>query len=62
MYLRWLHEVNWIIETKGRVWEGTSGKAVAMSEWCRRLTEEYGSEWRYERVNQTDFDSRNPWQ
>ena len=35
-------------------------EGLAMSEWCRRLTEENGSEWRYARVNQTDFDSKGP--
>ena len=50
-------EVNWIIETKGRVWEGTDQKDVAMREWCRRITEATGVPWNYIRVNQTDFRS-----
>lgn len=53
-------EVNWIIETKGRVWESTLAKDAAMSEWCRRLAEEHGLEWHYTRVNQTDFESKRP--
>jgi type III restriction enzyme len=27
-------EVNWIIETKGRVWEGTTAKDDALHAWC----------------------------
>lgn len=50
-------EVNWIIETKGRVWEGTEAKDAAMSEWCRRLAAEHGYEWYYARVNQAQFNS-----
>jgi len=49
-------EVNWIIETKGRVWEGTAAKDEAISEWCERITEATGTAWRYLRVNQSVFD------
>lgn len=52
-------EVNWIIETKGRVWEGTAAKDAAMLEWCRRLAEEHGYEWHYTRINQGRFNSTN---
>ncbi len=48
-------EVNWIIETKGRVWEGTEHKDIAMYRWCRRVSAETGTPWRYIRVNQQDF-------
>ena len=48
-------EVNWIIETKGRVWEGTEQKDAAMQDWCRRVTEATGVPWNFIRVNQTDF-------
>ena len=48
-------EVNWIIETKGRVWEGTAQKDAAMQDWCRRVTEATGVSWNFIRVNQTDF-------
>lgn len=51
-------EVNWIIETKGRVWEGTNDKDRAISLWCKKVTEQTDKEWRYLRVNQTDFGSR----
>ncbi len=47
--------VNWVIETKGRVWEGTADKDEAMHDWCRRVSAATGDEWKYLRVNQTDF-------
>ncbi len=50
-------EVNWIIETKGRIWEGTEEKDAAMREWCRRVTEATGVSWLYIRVDQADFRS-----
>ena len=49
--------MNWIIETKGRVWEGTDEKDAAMQGWCRRVTDATGVPWKYIRVNQTDFRS-----
>ena len=49
-------EVNWIIETKGRVWEGTRAKDDAMRSWCRRVSEETGAQWCYVRINQKDVD------
>jgi hypothetical protein len=49
-------EVNWIIETKGRVWEGTSAKDDAILEWCERIADATGWDWRYARVNQVVFD------
>ena len=52
-------EVNWIIETKGRVWEGTAAKDEAIREWCERIAEATGTAWRYVRVDQVDFDERN---
>lgn len=53
-------EVNWIVETKGRVWEGTTAKDEAIQEWCERISEETGAMWRYLRVNQINFDSHEP--
>lgn len=53
-------EVNWIIETKGRVWEGTAEKAAAMSHWCERVSESTGVLWRFAQVNQADFDRARP--
>ena len=51
-------EVNWIIETKGRVWEGTAAKDEAIRGWCARVTEATGKLWQYVRVNQADVDWR----
>jgi type III restriction enzyme len=53
-------EVNWIIETKGRVWEGTLAKDEAIRDWCERIGEATGTAWRFVRVNQVDFDSSKP--
>ena len=50
-------EVNWIIETKDRVWENTERKDVAMREWCRQVTSETNNSWQFIRVNQADFES-----
>ena len=47
--------IHWIVETKGRVWEGTAEKDAAMREWCRRVTRATGDAWKYIRVNQADF-------
>ena len=49
-------EVNWIIETKGRVWEGTEQKDRAMKHWCDQMSAITKDHWRYARVNQTDFE------
>lgn len=51
-------EVNWIIETKGRVWEGTEAKDEAIRSWCARVTEQTDVAWKFKRVNQVDFDRR----
>jgi len=53
-------EVNWIVETKGRVWEGTSAKDDAIQEWCDRISEATSAPWRYIRVNQTNFELLKP--
>jgi type III restriction enzyme len=53
-------EVNWIIETKGRVWEGTAAKDEAIRQWCERITEATGTGWRYVRVDQVEFDAQKP--
>ncbi len=51
-------EIHWIIETKGRVWEGTSAKDEAIQDWCERITQSTNRRWRYMRVNQATFDGR----
>ena len=48
-------ELNWIIETKGRVWEGTRQKDVAMRKWCKLVTSKTDTIWKYIRVNQNEF-------
>jgi type III restriction enzyme len=53
-------EVNWIIETKGRVWEGTEAKDEAICLWCDRITERTEQQWRFKRVNQPVFDRLKP--
>jgi type III restriction enzyme len=51
-------EVNWIIETKGRVWEGTAAKDDAIFDWCERVTNnKLGGIWKYHRINQSEFES-----
>jgi len=50
--------INWIIETKGRVWEDTEPKDLAMEEWCKRVNRETTDTWRFNRVNQPKFDNR----
>ena len=49
-------KVNWIIETKGRVWEGTTAKDDALDAWCERVSAVTGAVWRFKRVNQVNFD------
>lgn len=53
-------EIYWIIETKGRVWEGTDAKDAAVRDWCARVSEQTGEDWRYDRINQIDFDLLRP--
>jgi type III restriction enzyme len=55
-------EVHWIIETKGRIWEDTKVKDDAMEYWCEKVTQASGQQWRFIRVNQSDFDlKRERW-
>lgn len=42
----------WIVETKGRVWEGTMEKDSAVKYWCDQVSLESKSPWKYVRVNQ----------
>ena len=42
----------WIVETKGRVWEGTKEKDAAVKYWCEQVSLESKSPWKYIRVNQ----------
>lgn len=49
-------DVNWIIETKGRVWEGTEAKDEAIRTWCERVSAAMDVAWRYARIDQLKFD------
>ena len=49
-------EIQWIVETKGRVFPGTTDKDRAMEDWCGRASEVTEADWRFLRVNQGDFD------
>jgi type III restriction enzyme len=53
-------EINWIIETKGREWEGTTAKDEAMANWCTRVSAASKSVWSYLRVNQHTFEAQKP--
>ena len=53
-------EVNWIVETKGRVWEGTAEKDAAARDWCKRVSEATGKPWKYTRINQAEFTTEHP--
>jgi type III restriction enzyme len=54
-------EVNWVIETKGRIFdtEQVKAKDAAIQDWCARITAETASAWRYIRINQSTFEG-NP--
>jgi type III restriction enzyme len=52
--------VNWIVETKGRVFPGTQAKDNAMKEWCARVSEARGEAWQYVRINQAEFEILKP--
>jgi type III restriction enzyme len=51
-------EVNWIIETKGRVWEGTERKDAAVEYWCEQVSAQTDAAWHYVRINQPHFESQ----
>lgn len=53
-------EVHWIVETKGRVWEGTEAKDAATRDWCQCITEQTGQRWEFARVNQSTFQESKP--
>jgi len=50
---------HWIIETKGRVWEGTVEKDQAVEYWCSQVKSETNADWNYVRVNQDWWKRRN---
>jgi len=50
--------INWIVETKGRRWEGTEAKDAAIKVWCEAVSEQTDTVWRFIRVNQSVFDKK----
>jgi type III restriction enzyme len=53
-------EVNWIIETKGRVWPGTSEKYASIESWCERISQRTDAKWKFAPINQAEFEWRKP--
>jgi type III restriction enzyme len=51
--------VHWIVETKGRVWEGTERKDAAMEYWAEQLTARTGDRWEFVRLNQGEWNPPN---
>ncbi len=49
-------EVGWIIETKGREFEGTDEKARHMERWCKEVSSATDMKWHYLKVQQVMFD------
>lgn len=45
-------DIHWIVETKGRVWDGTEQKDAAIAYWCTEVTRLTGDPWQYMRVDQ----------
>jgi type III restriction enzyme len=52
-------EINWIIETKGRVWEGTDAKDAAIADWCKKVSAQTKTTWSYKRIDQIVFGAGN---
>ena len=54
-------DINWIIETKGRIFDADQvhAKDAAITDWCDRIGKETKSSWEYIRINQTTFEG-NP--
>lgn len=50
--------VHWIIETKGRKYEGLLNKEASICEWCRKVSAQVDEDWRYIRVDQIDFEGQ----
>jgi type III restriction enzyme len=48
-------EIFWIMETKGCEWEGTAAKDSAMTDWCRKVSNQIGKPWRFIRINQSQI-------
>jgi type III restriction enzyme len=48
-------ETNWIIETKGQVYEAVAYKEASIINWCRKVSTQVGETWNYIRVDQKMF-------
>jgi type III restriction enzyme len=46
----------WIIETKGREYEDTERKDIAIKKWCDDVSKQTKQQWRYLKVPQREFD------
>ncbi len=53
------NEINWVIETKGWEQEDVALKDRAIEQWCERVTTKTGSNWKYLKVMQKDFEKEN---
>jgi type III restriction enzyme len=47
--------INWIIETKGQVYEAVAYKEVSILDWCKKVSAQTGDTWNYIRVDQKVF-------
>jgi type III restriction enzyme len=52
-------EVNCIIETKGRIWYSTAAKDAAIDDWCKKVSAQTKTTWRYKRIDQIVFGAGN---
>ena len=48
-------QINWIIETKGQVYEAVAHKEVSILDWCKKVSAQVGEKWHYIRVDQKFF-------
>ena len=47
--------INWIIETKGQIYENVEYKDAAINEWCKKISTQDGKgDWKYIRINQRE--------
>lgn len=52
-------DTSWIIETKGRAFEGVEQKNRSIMDWCQKITDQTGRRWRFLFVPQSKFDDRS---
>lgn len=48
-------QVNWIIETKGQVYEAVPHKEISIIDWCKKVFAQTGDTWGYIIVHQKVF-------